>query len=75
MAEEGKNRGNLHNQHQQYYGTFQGVANYYPPPSPQPAAGFPQPAAPQGLPTPNYQYYPQYNATVTGIDFIELVVI
>ncbi|KAM1561727.1 hypothetical protein ACFX1Z_004823 [Malus domestica] len=34
---------------QQYYGTFQGVANYYPPPPqppPEPVVGFPQPVPP-----------------------------
>jgi len=30
------------------YGTFQGVANYPPPPNPHPAIGFPQPVPPPG---------------------------
>ncbi|KAK7245689.1 hypothetical protein RIF29_40538 [Crotalaria pallida] len=47
--------------HQPYYGTFQGVANFYPPPPPQnlplsqPVVGFPQP-----IPPPQQQHQPSY---------------
>ncbi|XP_065615911.1 large ribosomal subunit protein eL20z isoform X2 [Quercus suber] len=54
MSEEGKGRGVTGDQQNQlHYGTFQGVANYYPPapqpqPQPQPVVGFPQPVPPPG---------------------------
>lgn len=52
MSEEGKGRGVTSDQQNQlHYGTFQGVANYYPPapqPQPQPVVGFPQPVPPPG---------------------------
>ena len=52
MSEEGKGRGATSDQQNQlHYGTFQGVANYYPPapqPQPQPVVGFPQPVPPPG---------------------------
>uniref|UniRef100_A0A2P2JEM9 60S ribosomal protein L18a-like protein n=1 Tax=Rhizophora mucronata TaxID=61149 RepID=A0A2P2JEM9_RHIMU len=56
-------------QHPQY-GTFQGVANYPPPPQ-QPVIGFPQPAPPPGATAepsapPPPQYYAQGYQTVPG---------
>ncbi|KAH0985403.1 hypothetical protein GBA52_012580 [Prunus armeniaca] len=56
MSDDSKTRGlagdqQSQNQSQQYYGTFQGVANYYPtvpPPPPEPVVGFPQPVPPPG---------------------------
>lgn len=64
--------GNPQNQNQ--YGTFQGVANYYPPLAqtpPQPAVGFPQP-----LPPPASTWNPLSNAhgyqTITGISIFFL---
>ncbi|KAF2305419.1 hypothetical protein GH714_005111 [Hevea brasiliensis] len=52
MTEEGKDSFVAGNpQSRYYYGTFQGVANYYPPappPPPHPVVGFPQPVAPHG---------------------------
>jgi hypothetical protein len=77
MSEEGKNRGvpaeHHHVQHQQYdgqYGTFQGVANYPPPP---PVMGLPQPAPPPGATEPSAppppQYYAQGYQTVPGTFF------
>ncbi|XP_073056129.1 large ribosomal subunit protein eL20z-like [Primulina eburnea] len=61
-----------------YYGTFQGVANYQPPPpSSQPVIGFPQPTHPPGFSGGPPQYYhhgyqivPGY-AVVTGRPFRE----
>jgi len=46
------------------YGTFQGVANYPPPPEPHPAIGFPQPVPPAGAVNagPLPPYYPGYQA-------------
>ncbi|WCJ27384.1 60S ribosomal protein L18a [Euphorbia peplus] len=69
MAEEGKNRGvgsNLQSQ-QQYYGTFQGVANYYPsaPPLPQP------PHSVVGFPQPHYYHHGYHHPTVTGYAVID----
>ncbi|GKU92553.1 hypothetical protein SLEP1_g6264 [Rubroshorea leprosula] len=52
MSGEWKNvvpRGDPRSQY--HYGTFQGVANYYPPfpqPLPQPVVGFPRPVVPSG---------------------------
>ncbi|RXH86413.1 hypothetical protein DVH24_017466 [Malus domestica] len=55
MSDDSKTRGLSGDQQgqsqsqQQYYGTFQGVANYYPPPPqppPEPVVGFPQPVPP-----------------------------
>ncbi|KAK9267138.1 hypothetical protein L1049_009557 [Liquidambar formosana] len=62
--EEGKSRGFTGDQQQQqhqrhHYGTFQGVANYYPPapfPPPQPVVGFPQPVPPPGAPAYSHGY-------------------
>lgn len=56
MSDDSKTRGiasdqQSPNQSQQYYGTFQGVANSYPtipPPPPEPVIGFPQPVPPPG---------------------------
>ncbi|KAI4295421.1 hypothetical protein L6164_035468 [Bauhinia variegata] len=56
MSEDGKNRGiavagDGEQPSPPYYGTFQGVANYYPPtplPPSQPVVGFPQPIPPLG---------------------------
>ncbi|KAK6917200.1 hypothetical protein RJ641_017951 [Dillenia turbinata] len=47
---------------QYHYGTFQGVANYHPPPptsqhQPPPAVGFPQPAPPSGAPYYSHGYH------------------
>ncbi|KAK4259230.1 hypothetical protein QN277_005582 [Acacia crassicarpa] len=71
MSEEGKNRGFATDPpNQPYYGTFQGVANYYPaapppPPQrqPQPVVGFPQPVPP---PAPYGGNYFQGYQTVPG---------
>ncbi|XP_028767139.1 60S ribosomal protein L18a-like protein [Neltuma alba] len=69
MSEEGKNRGVVTDHPRQpYYGTFQGVANYYPaapppPPQPQPVVGFPQPIPPPA--TYGAHYYQGYQ-TVPG---------
>ncbi|BBH01088.1 Ribosomal protein L18ae/LX family protein, partial [Prunus dulcis] len=72
-------------QSQQYYGTFQGVANYYPtvpPPPPEPVVGFPQPVPPPGstgrppLP-PHHQHHHHHHhhhrgyQTVTGYAVVE----
>ncbi|KAK6917201.1 Ribosomal protein 50S-L18Ae/60S-L20/60S-L18A [Dillenia turbinata] len=75
-SEEEKNRGVgggiSYGEPQQYhYGTFQGVANYYPPPptsqhQPPPAVGFPQPAPPPGAP-----YYSHGSQTLHGYAFAE----
>ncbi|CAI0545134.1 unnamed protein product [Linum tenue] len=47
-----------------YYGTFQGVANYYPPSAPPP---FTQPIAPLRGPVVNHPYYAHgYHAIDTG---------
>ncbi|KAI4366026.1 hypothetical protein MLD38_021955 [Melastoma candidum] len=52
------------------YGTFQGVANYPPPPPrPEPAIGFPQPIPPPGAsepPGPPPAFYPPGYQTVPG---------
>uniref|UniRef100_A0A2P2IM72 60S ribosomal protein L18a-like protein n=1 Tax=Rhizophora mucronata TaxID=61149 RepID=A0A2P2IM72_RHIMU len=73
MAEEGESKGVTagNTQDRYYYGTFQGVANYYPPapqPPPQPVVGFPQPVAPNhGFLAPPYQYYAHgYQSIATG---------
>ncbi|KAL5774033.1 hypothetical protein ACOSP7_011590 [Xanthoceras sorbifolium] len=63
--------GNLQNQNQ--YGTFQGVANYYPPFSqapPQPVPGFPQPVPPPAS-TWNPQSHASAHQTVTGYVIVE----
>ncbi|XP_050214627.1 60S ribosomal protein L18a-like protein [Mercurialis annua] len=76
MTEEGKNRGVTGNPQSPYYGTFQGVANYYPsvpPPPPHPVVGFPQPVPPHGT-NPNHPpYYYGYNNNIipTGYAVIE----
>ncbi|XAR59330.1 hypothetical protein NMG60_11015127 [Bertholletia excelsa] len=59
-------------QPQNYYGTFQGVANYYhPPPSPsQPVVGFPQPVPPLGASVYPPHYPPGYQ-TVPGYTVAE----
>ncbi|XP_071740683.1 uncharacterized protein [Rutidosis leptorrhynchoides] len=81
MTEEGKNRAVAYSGDQHpsappqppppynYYGTFQGVANYpqpqqpyHPPPPPPPALGFPQPSPPHTHP-----YYSHGYQTVPGI--------
>ena len=71
MSEEGKDRGvaSSDQPHPPYYGTFQGVANYYPPApvqqSPQAVVGFPQPIPPPasyGGP----QYYHQGYQAIPG---------
>ncbi|GFP81134.1 60S ribosomal protein l18a-like protein [Phtheirospermum japonicum] len=51
-----------------YYGTFQGVANYQPQPPPQSHSvmGFPQPAPPPGYSGSTPHYYPQGYQTVPG---------
>ncbi|KAK6284080.1 Large ribosomal subunit protein eL20 domain - like 2 [Theobroma cacao] len=71
MSEEGKNRGVTSNPQSQYrYGTFQGVANYYPPfplQPPQPFVGFPQPVPPPGSANPYVHGY----QTVTGYPVVE----
>ncbi|OMO70275.1 Ribosomal protein L18a [Corchorus capsularis] len=64
MSEEGENRRVTFNPESQY-GTFQGVANYYPPfilRSPQPFVGLPQPVPPPGFANPYVHGY----QTVTG---------
>ncbi|CAL0301231.1 unnamed protein product [Lupinus luteus] len=71
MADDSKNRGSYdadHHHNQPYYGTFQGVANYYPPhnPPPHPVVGFPQPIPPSQPPPASYDaprhYYQGYHA-------------
>ncbi|KAF3449918.1 hypothetical protein FNV43_RR05997 [Rhamnella rubrinervis] len=74
MSDDTKSRGVTADQQSQFqYGTFQGVANYYPPPphpppasqpSSQPVVGFPQPVPPLGA-TGHPPYYHGYQ-TVTG---------
>ncbi|CAN1249133.1 60S ribosomal protein L18a-like protein [Linum perenne] len=64
-----------------YYGTFQGVANYYQQPSAppplslqqlQPAVGFVHPIAPHHDSVVNHPYYPHgYHAITTGYLFAE----
>ncbi|CAN6546133.1 unnamed protein product [Malus baccata var. baccata] len=69
---------------QQYYGTFQGVANYYPPPPqppPEPVVGFPQPVPPPGYsgrpPLPPHHHHHHHHhhqhgyQTVTGYAVVE----
>ncbi|KAJ9135882.1 hypothetical protein P3X46_033007 [Hevea brasiliensis] len=75
MTEEGKDSFVAGNpQSRYYYGTFQGVANYYPPappPPPHPVVGFPQPVAPHGY-TVNHRYYSHgYNNCATGYELAE----
>ncbi|CAB4276433.1 unnamed protein product [Prunus armeniaca] len=89
MSDDSKTRGlagdqQSQNQSQQYYGTFQGVANYYPtvpPPPPEPVVGFPQPVPPPGstgrppLP-PHHQHHHHHHhhrgyQTVTGYAVVE----
>lgn len=69
MSDEEKSRGFAgSSQNQNYYGTFQGVANYYPPfpqAPPQPAVGLPQPIAPPGT-AGHPQLYGHGYQTVTG---------
>ncbi|KAE9594604.1 hypothetical protein Lal_00037447 [Lupinus albus] len=71
MADDAKNRGIYdadHHHNQPYYGTFQGVANYYPPHNPPPHAvvGFPQPLPPSQPPPVSYDapryYYQGYHS-------------
>lgn len=73
MSEEDKNRAVVVDHHHQYqheqlpppppqYGTFQGVANYPPPP----VIGFPQPVPPPGAAEPSGPYYPHGYQTVQG---------
>ncbi|KAL6282614.1 60S ribosomal protein L18a isoform X2 [Prunus avium] len=85
MSDDSKTRGLAGDQQsQQYYGTFQGVANYYPtvpPPPPEPVVGFPQPVPPPGstgrppLP-PHHQHHHHHHhhrgyQTVTGYAVVE----
>ncbi|PQQ04469.1 60S ribosomal protein L18a-like protein [Prunus yedoensis var. nudiflora] len=85
MSDDSKTRGlGGDQQSQQYYGTFQGVANYYPtvpPPPPEPVVGFPQPVPPPGstgrppLP-PHHQHHHHHHhhrgyQTVTGYAVVE----
>lgn len=77
MSEDEKKRGIVveHDPQQPQYGTFQGVANYPPPPQ-QPAVGFPQPVPPPGVFNPaarpprpphhHHQYYAHGYQTVPG---------
>lgn len=62
MSEEGKSRGLAGEQSSQIpYGTFQGVANYPPPPPAhrhQPVIGIPQPVPPPGYYSQGYQTVP-----------------
>ncbi|KAA8519511.1 hypothetical protein F0562_013767 [Nyssa sinensis] len=51
---------------QNYYGTFQGVATYSPPP-PDPVTGFPQPIPPPGNP----HYYSHGYQTAPGYAVVE----
>ncbi|KAJ7968925.1 60S ribosomal protein L18a-like protein [Quillaja saponaria] len=72
MSEDGKNKGVTSDQNNQYYGTFQGVANYTPPvpqSPPQPVVGFPQPVPPAGFGGPGY-YHHGYQ-TVQGYAVVE----
>lgn len=72
MSEEGKNRAiAIDFPNQPYYGTFQGVANYYPPPPPPHPQSQPQVVVlPQPIPPPGMyggpQYYQQGYQTVPG---------
>lgn len=75
MSDDSKSRGVAADQQSQYhYGTFQGVANYYPPPPPpvsqpppQPVVGFPQPVPPIGATAhPSYPHHYVGYQTVTG---------
>ncbi|KAG8634667.1 60S ribosomal protein L18a-like protein [Manihot esculenta] len=74
MSEGGKDTGVAGNpQSRYYYGTFQGVANYHPPPQPppHPVVGFPQPVAPNVYDV-NPQYYSHgYNNYATGYAVVE----
>ncbi|OMO74628.1 hypothetical protein CCACVL1_16567, partial [Corchorus capsularis] len=73
MSGDEKNRGVVADHQHNQYGTFQGVANYPPPPQ-QPAIGFPQPVPPPGLhevPPPPPHYYPQGYQTVPGYAIAE----
>jgi len=73
MSEEsGKSRGGEQPQAPPppyYYGTFQGVANYNPPP-PHPVVGLPQPAPPVGASV-NQPYYSLGYQTVPGYAIAE----
>ncbi|KAK2642817.1 hypothetical protein Ddye_024580 [Dipteronia dyeriana] len=63
-----KSKGNPQNQNP--YGTFQGVANYYPPLSqapPQPVVGFPQPVPPPASTWNPFSYGRSYHS-ITGYD-------
>lgn len=80
MSEEDKSRGLTGDQRSQlHYGTFQGVANYYPPapqPPPQPVVGFPQPVPPPGSTAdprfPQYHLHHHYGyQTVQGYAVVE----
>ncbi|KAJ0016873.1 hypothetical protein Pint_09986 [Pistacia integerrima] len=74
MSEEGKGEGATGNaRNQNHYGTFQGVANYYPPYPPplhQTVIGIPQPSRPPGsvLSTPLFAAGYQ---TISGYDIAE----
>ncbi|KAF5736322.1 hypothetical protein HS088_TW14G00462 [Tripterygium wilfordii] len=68
MSDNGKNRGLTADPERQFhYGTFQGVANYYPPPPvvpPHLVVGIPQPVPPQAS-IPN-SHFPYGYQTVAG---------
>ncbi|XP_044461961.1 60S ribosomal protein L18a-like protein isoform X2 [Mangifera indica] len=74
MSEEGKGNGGTGNvQYQNYYGTFQGVANYYPPyqpPLPHTAIGYPQPSRPHGSVRSTPLFAAGYQ-TISGYDITE----
>ncbi|XP_048333010.2 large ribosomal subunit protein eL20 isoform X2 [Ziziphus jujuba] len=79
MSDDSKSRGVAADQQSQYhYGTFQGVANYPPPPPPvsqpppQPVVGFPQPVPPIGATAhPSYPHHYVGYQTVTGYAVVE----
>lgn len=85
MSEEGKSRGIAADfPNQPYYGTFQGVANYYPPapppqqhhPQPQTVVCFPQPIPPPGTYVGPQSYHHGYQTLpVTGWDFLLVMVL
>ncbi|XP_059435820.1 large ribosomal subunit protein eL20-like [Corylus avellana] len=74
MSEDGKGRGLTGDQRSQlHYGTFQGVANYYPPPQhppSQPVVGFPQPVPPPGSSADSRYHHYGYQ-TVQGYAVVE----
>ncbi|KAL5577209.1 hypothetical protein UlMin_018908 [Ulmus minor] len=80
MSDESKRGGVSGDPESQYYGTFQGVANYYPPPPQlpvQPVVGFPQPLPPPGAtghPRYPHVHQPHHHhgyQTVTGYAVVE----